>query len=725
MTLFDNNSLMGEYLLMLYEKSEDNNRMFLINNLEGSNNIECGELVTIHDLPMDGNSMDANVLKVYFFNKEFYVKEDFTENATLGYTKDLTIMYWSKAAENLLGYTRNEILGKNISWIVPENEITAVKIIIEKLEQGKLIKGYESIRIHKDGRVIPVGITVTPLYKINGEFHGIFVLYRDLSERTKLQEQLETAEQLWRSAIQCGKFGVWEWQIDTDLFLFHNQWYQLLGLDDQWKNEKTLLEWSKLIYEKDLPQLQTTLMDTLQGQEFIVEFRMLKTNGQFIWVRGKGKVTQWDAEGKPLKMVGTNEDITDRKVIEEQLAEKCRQLEIAKKEAEQANIAKTKFLSSMSHEIRTPMNGIIGIIHLLSKTKIDLKQQKWLSMLKESVDSQMSIINNMLDITKIEAGKIEPENTLFNIKMISNEIFDQLCILCQPKRLETKISIDPEIKHMVIGDKIRIKQILLNLINNAAKFTDHGYITMDVNLLHTDEAMQRIEFKIIDTGIGISDQDKDKIFDSYYQGDLNSKKKHMGTGLGLSISKQLALLMDGDIYVDSTFGEGSTFRYVCNLKKYKKSVIPNENEDIEFGADQHQSELSYDRSVFQNKIVLSIEDNEINQEIIEATVKNSGFHILNAYNGKEALRLLEIYQVDLILMDIQLPEMSGYELTRLIRKDVRFRDTPIIAMTAFAMEEDRRRSLDSGMDDFITKPIEFDRLYHVCYKLLSEKCKIY
>ncbi len=409
------------------------------------------------------------------------------------------------------------------------------------------------------------------------------------------------------------------------------------------------------------------------------------------------------------------------------IMEYCKQLESAKREAEMKNQAKTNFLSYISHEIRTSMNGIIGLIHLLMKSKLDKNQIKWIDMLNESVEGLQIIINNLLDISKIDAGRIELERKVFNIKKMSVDLYNELSVLSRAKKLEVKYEFDSSIQNMVIGDKTRLKQILLNLVDNAVKFTNRGSITLQVRLIDSDDYQETIEFIVEDTGIGISEQDKNRIFESFVQGELTAKKKSMGAGLGLAISKNLVKLMNGDIYVESTLGKGSAFHVSCCLPKLKKTVKNDEQEALSQSETESSGKSAKlpDQIDYGSQIILSIEDNEINQEIIQAIGKNGVYHILSAYNAEEALRLLETYNVDLILMDIQLPGMNGYELTRYIRENKRHQKTPIIAMTAYAMEEDRRRCLQSGMNDFISKPIEFDRFYDICNRFLSEKSKIY
>lgn len=703
------------------EIKQNNDNLYSEDNFRNNQRIESWKLNEINELQSIINSDYPNYLEVIFLKNEFYHRNDFSKDATIGYTKDHKIIFWNNEAEKLFGYTKEEVLGMKVNLILPMRELCEIKNIIEDFEKCELVKSYQSQRKHKDGSLIQLGVSVTPIYNDSKEVFGVFVQYRDISERKKIFEQLTSVDEIWRFAIHGGKFEVWEWYIDLGILRFHNNWYNEFEMHAT--NVEILVDdWLRSVHTEDIPNLLDMLTSALQGTEYVSEFRMLARDGQYIWVRGKGKVTEWDDKGKPLKMIGTNEDITDRKRIEEQLAEKCRQLEVSQKEAEWENQAKTKFLSSISHEIRTPMNGIVGILHLLKKSKLDQKQIKWVNMLQESINSQMSIINNMLDISTIESGKIELENGLLNVKLLTTEIYDQLSILCRPKRLEAKLNFDRQIQHMVYGDKLKIKQILLNLINNAVKFTDHGSITLEVSLLNSDENIEDIEFRIIDTGIGISLQDRDKIFESYYQGNISSKKKHMGTGLGLTISKQLALMMDGDIKVESEPDVGSAFQFNLKLSKYKKSSIPMDEKDK-----KEQSELqsdqtypSFNRNKVRNEILLSVEDNEINQEIIEEAVKGCGFHLLTAGSGEEALVLIEKYQVDLILMDIQMTGMNGYELTQIIRQKERLKNIPIIAMTAYAMEEDRSRCLEAGMNDYIAKPINIKELERVLGKYVDQ-----
>lgn len=662
---------------------------------------------------------DSRLLKKVFCGKEIFIPGNFHEDAMVSYTKDLIIDSWSKSAEKLLGYQEKEIVGDKIDKLIPVSRRREYIDIIQRLKQGEVIKNCETSRKHKNGSIVDVAISMIPYYTCSGEFYGVIVTYRDASDRLCMMDQLKDSEERWRNAIQGGKFGVWEWDIPSNQLLIYNNWMSRLGYEEN-EVTNTFDFWVGLLHGDDIPVVSEKLMKAFEGEEYECEFRMRQKDGTYLWVRGKGNIVQWNKRGNPVKMIGTNEDVTNRKILEEQLVQYCKQLELSKQDAEQVSLAKMNFLTNISHEIRTPMNGILGTLQQLQKTEVRPEQERWINLLQESVNGLLLIMNDVLDISKLEAEKMRLIYHPFNLKRLANEVCNQLMVLCETKGLEMRVSLDPGIRHTAIGDKVKLKQILMNLINNAAKFTDQGYISLEAVLLYTDEDKQRIEVRVRDSGIGIAEEDMDKIFHSYMQGDLSAAKKYMGTGLGLTIAKSLANLMNGDIYVESKLGEGSTFYFICDLFRLKKplnAITGIKQETVD--AEQPCRCGIMDTERKQKAVILSVEDNAINQEIIYAMAANIGYQVLPASSGEEALRILDSTRVDLILMDIQMPVMNGYELTRHIRNDSRHKHAPIIAMTACGTEADRRRCMDSGMNDYISKPVEADRFYRLCEKYIG------
>lgn len=648
----------------------------------------------------------SNMEEIYKDATMFSASLDIFDDAFVGLTKDFKISLWSKGAEKRLGYTREEIVGKDIKVLVPEGKMTELQNHLAEVKRGNVVTNIETTRIHKDNTLVDVSISIAPMYDNEGFFNGVVGVYKDISEKKELTKKLQEYEERWRYALEGGRFGAWDMDLCSKKINHYNKWNETLGYSDD-EIGYSLDNWRNLIHCDDLPEVRNKFNKHFEGEEFITEYRIKCKNGQYKWLRTKGRVCRWTEDGRPLRMVGTNEDITDKKIIEQELKEKYKQLEQLKQQAEDANKAKSLFLANMSHEIRTPLNGILGAIQLLQATNINAEQSKYTKMMEESADTLVAIVNDILDISKIEAGKTELKNEPFNLKETINNLYNNLLLAGNSKGLEIGYYLDPKIDFKVIGDEVKLKQILSNLISNAVKFTDYGYVSFRANLISKDDDAEKIEFRVKDSGIGIRDSYKDKIFDNFIQGDLSSNKKYMGTGLGLAISKGLALLMDGDIYFDSTFGQGSTFCFTCKFERANK------------GIDINQKKNSFEKmprygEAEQEKVVLCVEDNLINQEVMESIIRRKGYKYIAAYNGEEALNILKANRVDLILMDIQMPGLNGFETTRIIRSgEESIRNIPIVAMTAYAMFEDRNKCLEAGMNDYIAKPFDMEKLYKI------------
>jgi signal transduction histidine kinase/ActR/RegA family two-component response regulator len=407
------------------------------------------------------------------------------------------------------------------------------------------------------------------------------------------------------------------------------------------------------------------------------------------------------------EVYAVSKDMKDTKVVEQDLREKLKRLQVQKEEAENANRVKSQFLANMCHELRIPMNSLVGTIQLLGTSNINEEQSKYIRIIKESADSLVKIINNILDISKIESGVVDLCHAPFDLRSTINDVYNNLLITGNYKGLEIGHYLDPNIDFQVIGDELKVKQVLGNLIDNAVKFTDNGYVSMRVHMVSSNENTEKIRFIVKDSGVGIEEGVKDKIFQHFIQGNLPTKKKHNGTGLGLAISKQLAKLMNGDIYFESKAGEGSTFIFTCEFKR-----VHSIKDDAHL-VSHIQSNPDYS-SANQDKVILCVEDNIINQEVMEDIITRKGYKCLSAYNGKDALNILNTNNVDLILMDIQLPELNGFDTAEIIRnKSEKGREIPIVAMTAYAMHEDRNKCIQAGMNDYIAKPFDLENLYSI------------
>ncbi|UFN49954.1 response regulator [Roseomonas sp. OT10] len=407
------------------------------------------------------------------------------------------------------------------------------------------------------------------------------------------------------------------------------------------------------------------------------------------WDRWVRVVERRDADGRIL---ATHSDISDLKRQQRETAE-------ARDAAARASQAKSVFLAMMSHEIRTPMNGILGMTSLLLETPLDEVQRGYAEAAQKSASALLTIINDVLDVSKLEAGKLRLEAIVFDLAELAEDAVALLAPRARQRGLELSCRIDPTLRRAFIGDPTRLRQVLLNLLSNAVKFTSEGRV--EVALLPDEAQPGQVRFEVLDTGIGFEPAVAGRLFDMFEQADGSIARRFGGTGLGLSISRHLVELMGGRIGAESRGGGGSRFWFSVPLEP--ASGVPA----LAVGA----APVPGLAAPAEPREVLVVEDNPTNQIIAETILRKAGFQVRVAVDGASALACVSASWPDLILMDLQLPDMDGYEVTRRIRAAMPFgRTLPIIALTASAMEEDRQRCLDGGMDDYLTKPFKLPAL---------------
>jgi signal transduction histidine kinase/ActR/RegA family two-component response regulator len=462
--------------------------------------------------------------------------------------------------------------------------------------------------------------------------------------------------------------------------------------------------WSS-VDPRDLPDVQAAWgRHVSEGAPFRPEYRVLRGDGCEVWVQGAVRY-QEDADGRPLRMVGALQNITERKRAEQALI-------AAKEEAESATRAKSAFLATMSHEIRTPLNGVLGMAQAMATGALDAEQRQRLDVIRQSGESLLAILNDVLDLSKIEAGKLVLEQAEFDLEETARGAISAFGATAQAKGLSLALNVQPAARGVYLGDSVRVRQILYNLISNGLKFTEAGGVKVTLS-----RRGSRLKLQVADTGIGLAADKQATLFQKFEQADASTTRRYGGTGLGLAICRDLAELMGGEIRAESAPGEGATF--IVELPLERLSAAPERLG--ESGAD-HAAADPQGPAIR----VLAAEDNRMNQLVLRTLLGQLGIEPTIVGNGREAVEAWASEPWDMILMDVQMPEVDGPTATGMIRARERaagLARTPIVALTANAMAHQVAEYVEAGMDDFVAKPIEAARLFAAIEAALTARRK--
>ncbi|CAK0742127.1 two-component system, sensor histidine kinase and response regulator [Gammaproteobacteria bacterium] len=628
------------------------------------------------------------------------------------------MLYTSPSCERITGYSREEF---------EQNPSLLVSIVIDEDRQileSHLFKNHhyheykESLvfRImRKDGEIRWISHDCQSVYHQDGSYLGQQASNRDVTENRLAEEKLakayhdlHTREEQLKAILDNADAVIFLKDIEGHYLLINRHYeklFHILNADIIGKTDFDIFP--REVAEKFIANDQVVLK-TLCPQK--VEEHVPHDNEVHMYIAVKFPLI--DEKGKPYGICGIATDITERKKMEESLRQ-------AKETAESANHAKSYFLANMSHEVRTPMNGIIGLTQLALEQPLSIKIRDYLEKILRTSDSLLKILNDILDYSKIEAGMMTLENRCFNLDDLLNNLRHLFLPRADAKSLSFTFTIAPDVPRLLIGDELRLQQVLANLIGNAIKFTDQGSVTLAVILGSRDWDTARITFRVADTGIGMNDEVIAHLFQPFTQADTSITRRFGGTGLGLAISRNLLRVMGSDFVLKSQPGLGSVFSFDLVLSVISKTSCNDSAQQPESNL-HTTAKLKKDKHIegLVGARILVVEDNPVNQQVISELLQKAGIRLDIANNGQEALSIARQFSFDAILMDVQMPVMDGIEATRCLRQDKRFTSLPIIALTAGVTPDERERALSCGMSGFLTKPIAvtelFDTLaYHI------------
>ena len=545
-----------------------------------------------------------------------------------------------------------------------------------------------------------------------------------VSSFNDMSRQLSERTDRLKLATAAASLGIWDWDVVNNQLVWDDEMFRQYGVAKP-TFAGAYAAWEEIVLPEDRQQAKADVEAALAGQrEFQSQFRVRWPDGSIHVIKGVARTIR-DASGKPLRMVGVNYDITERTHAEQELiqhrdhleklvADRTAALSVALTQAEAATSAKSEFLANMSHEIRTPMNAILGMTDLVLRTEMTAKQRGYLAQARSAANSLLVIINDILDVSKIEAGKLVLESRAFTLTSVLDKVIAVAGIKAQEKGLPLVVDTASDVPAVVVGDALRLEQVLINLCSNAVKFSEAGEIRVVTRLgADAGPAHVGLAFAVRDAGIGMTAAQIARLFQPFSQGDASTTRRHGGTGLGLAICNKLVAMMGGEIGVESQPGRGSNFHFTAVFGRASASISMDAVVTADQIADAGSARLAGRR-------ILLVEDNEINQIVaIELLRDVAGMDVTLAQNGQEAIERVRTESFDAVLMDVQMPVMDGHQATQIIRQDARFAHLPIIAMTAHAMPRDRDRSLASGMNDHVTKPFVLPELLAVLNRWIA------
>jgi two-component system sensor histidine kinase/response regulator len=622
------------------------------------------------------------------------------------------IILCNPKAEELFGYTHGELMGQSVDQLIPMGARTghAQKRAGFMASGGSrsMGAGLDLKGLRKDGSEFPIEIGLSLLPDLGGRGVCACTSIRDISDRIVVQKQLQLANFLSDQAMELTQSGYWHVSLkESDGYYNSSERAAIIYGDPPRKDWRYHLmdEWSvnvklgdETAAELALNNFNAAIAGTVPRYDVTYAYKR-PIDGRIVWIHAMGHIVR-NAEGEATDMYGVAVDVTISRDAEQNLQK-------AKELAEDATRMKSDFLANMSHEIRTPMNAIIGMSHLVLKTELAPRQRDYIKKIQGSGQHLLGIINDILDFSKIEAGKLSIEYTDFELDKVLDNVANVSSEKTSAKGLELIFNIDQNVPRYLNGDSLRIGQILINYANNAVKFTDEGEIVIAVKVLEQNEQEALLHFSVRDTGIGLTDEQQTKLFQSFQQADMSTSRKYGGTGLGLAISKQLAQLMGGDVGVESVYGEGSTFWFTARMKK---TEAPMKNLLLE--------------PALRDKRALVVDDHDMARGVLDILLSKMSFKVDEAASGQEAIAAIQRaaqagQPYEIVFLDWRMPGMDGIETAKAIG-ELSLQTKPYMVMvTAYGREEVLQAAESVGLDDVIIKPVNPSILFDSVVRILG------
>ncbi len=602
-----------------------------------------------------------------------------------------------------LGYTREELVRVQVIKILPEYNEGSFKNALEPLRCGtedRLV--FTTFQQRKDETAYPVEIHLQ-MKELNDK--PIFIAFSlDISGKQDMENQLWDKGRTLTEAQKISHIGNWDWNIVTDKLWWSDEMYRIFGLSPQ-KFEATYEGFLKRIPKEERETVRLAIEQSLANKkQYNLDHSIIMPNNEIHIVHEEGSVT-FDKSGAAVRMIGTVQDITEQRQAQDELIK-------ARNEADQANIAKSEFLAGMSHEIRTPMNAIIGMSELLSETSLNEEQREYVRTFQRAASSLLSLIDNILDVSKIEAGELELDHAPFKLSEVLEDVCEIMAVEAHKKGLELTQRSAPEVPSSLIGDSVRLSQILLHLIGNAIKFTEKGEIKVEISLeknISDDKAAKTLLFAVTDTGVGLRDDEIKNIFSKYTHRNSSKTRSYGSMGLGLDISRKLCELFNGRMWVESQPGVGTTIFFTASFQINYQTITEPYRLDIDLKGTK----------------ALIVDDNATNRKILQELLSSLEVKVTEAASGKECLKILEdkgSKEFELVLLDCHMPDMDGFEVAEHIREDFGLlEDSTVMMLTSDMIAGDKLRSKELNIAHHMTKPIKKSAMLKAIQQSMKRK----